>query len=132
MCCYLTSQRHQTYILCQQAVLYSVVEGGSTDVFWKLGYSYHLWATVFGLTWSHRIWQQDLRPEDFAWMTEQIMGVANICCNGKIVSVLEGGYGAPTLLLCFGSCFGFRLCFGFGLRCPFVGHLLIYHFYFYL
>ena len=26
-------------------------------------------------------------------MTEQIMGVANLCCDGKIVSVLEGGYG---------------------------------------
>ena len=35
----------------------------------------------------------DLRPDDFSWMTEQIMGVANLCCDGKIVSVLEGGYG---------------------------------------
>jgi hypothetical protein len=25
----------------------------------------------------------DLRPDDFAWMTEQIMGVANLCCEGN-------------------------------------------------
>ena len=31
----------------------------------------------------------DLRTEDFAWLTEQLMGVANLCCEGRIVSVLE-------------------------------------------
>lgn len=35
----------------------------------------------------------DLTPEDFAWVTSEIMKIADICCNGRVVSVLEGGYG---------------------------------------
>jgi hypothetical protein len=35
----------------------------------------------------------NLSPEDFAWITSEIMGVARICCPGRVVSVLEGGYG---------------------------------------
>lgn len=35
----------------------------------------------------------DLLPEDFAWATTEIMKIADICCGGKLVSVLEGGYG---------------------------------------
>jgi len=30
--------------------------------------------------------------EDYEWLTEQLVKVANKCCNGRIVSVLEGGY----------------------------------------
>jgi len=30
--------------------------------------------------------------EDYEWITEQLVKVANTCCNGRIVSVLEGGY----------------------------------------
>ena len=30
--------------------------------------------------------------EDFEWVTEQLVKVANTCCNGRIVSALEGGY----------------------------------------
>jgi len=30
--------------------------------------------------------------EDYEWLTEQLVKVANSCCNGRIVSVLEGGY----------------------------------------
>lgn len=37
----------------------------------------------------------DLDPEDYAWTTRQILQVADICCNGRVVSVLEGGYGRP-------------------------------------
>ena len=29
--------------------------------------------------------------DDFIWATEQLMAVANMCCQGRIVSVLEGG-----------------------------------------
>ena len=41
----------------------------------------------------------DMLDEDFKWVTSQIMSIADICCNGKIVSVLEGGYGhfSPTI-----------------------------------
>lgn len=36
----------------------------------------------------------NLRNEDFAWVTTEIMKVADMCCNGRVVSVLEGGYGS--------------------------------------
>jgi acetoin utilization deacetylase AcuC-like enzyme len=35
----------------------------------------------------------DLEPEDYAWTTRKVLEVADICCQGKVVSVLEGGYG---------------------------------------
>jgi acetoin utilization deacetylase AcuC-like enzyme len=35
----------------------------------------------------------DLEPHDFSWLTEQLVSVANQVCGGRIVSVLEGGYG---------------------------------------
>lgn len=37
----------------------------------------------------------DLEPEDFLWLTEQLVTVANLTGNGRVVSVLEGGYGKP-------------------------------------
>ena len=30
--------------------------------------------------------------EDYAWLTERLVRIANTCCEGRIVSVLEGGY----------------------------------------
>jgi len=30
--------------------------------------------------------------DDYEWVTEQLVKVANSCCNGRIISVLEGGY----------------------------------------
>jgi len=30
--------------------------------------------------------------DDYEWATEQLVRLANTCCNGRIVSVLEGGY----------------------------------------
>ncbi|EEC45284.1 predicted protein, partial [Phaeodactylum tricornutum CCAP 1055/1] len=30
--------------------------------------------------------------EDYEWVTEQLVKIANTCCNGRVVSVLEGGY----------------------------------------
>lgn len=35
----------------------------------------------------------NLLPSDFAWITAQILAVARVCCPGRVVSVLEGGYG---------------------------------------
>ena len=35
----------------------------------------------------------NLQQQDFAWVTTQVSKVANLCCDGRIVSVLEGGYG---------------------------------------
>lgn len=30
--------------------------------------------------------------EDFYWVTEKLVQIANSCCDGKVVSALEGGY----------------------------------------
>lgn len=30
--------------------------------------------------------------EDYEWVTEHLVQIANSCCNGRVVSVLEGGY----------------------------------------
>ena len=38
----------------------------------------------------------DLRPSDFEWITTEIMRIADLCCSGRVVSVLEGGYGHHT------------------------------------
>ena len=38
----------------------------------------------------------DLRPSDFEWITTEIMRIADLCCSGRVVSVLEGGYGTHT------------------------------------
>jgi acetoin utilization deacetylase AcuC-like enzyme len=35
----------------------------------------------------------DLEPEDYAWTTRKILQIADICCQGRVVSILEGGYG---------------------------------------
>jgi acetoin utilization deacetylase AcuC-like enzyme len=32
------------------------------------------------------------KPEDFAWLTQELMEVANRVCDGRLVSMLEGGY----------------------------------------
>ena len=38
--------------------------------------------------------------DDYEFMTEQIVNIANKHCNGKIVSVLEGGYNLESLRKC--------------------------------
>lgn len=38
----------------------------------------------------------DLEPDDYAWTTRKIMEVADICCHGRVVTVLEGGYGSAN------------------------------------
>ena len=39
----------------------------------------------------------NLEAGDFAWATDQVMDVADRCCDGRIVSVLEGGYDLDAL-----------------------------------
>ena len=33
-------------------------------------------------------------PSDFHWLTAQVLAVGRVCCPGRCVSVLEGGYGS--------------------------------------
>lgn len=40
----------------------------------------------------------DLEPEDYAWTTRKILEIADICCQGRVVSVLEGGYGRSPVM----------------------------------
>ena len=42
----------------------------------------------------------NLETEDFIWLTQQLMKVADECCEGRIVSVLEGGYSLAALREC--------------------------------
>lgn len=36
----------------------------------------------------------DLKIEDYAWVLGKVMEVASVCCEGRVVSLLEGGYGS--------------------------------------
>ena len=38
-----------------------------------------------------------LVEDDFSWLTLELMAIADQCCGGRIVSVLEGGYGLQAL-----------------------------------
>jgi len=38
-----------------------------------------------------------LDAEDYLWLTQEIVDIANRCCEGKIISVLEGGYNLYAL-----------------------------------
>ena len=41
-----------------------------------------------------------MTTEFYAWMTEQILEKAEKYCNGRIISVLEGGYHLEMLARC--------------------------------
>ena len=38
--------------------------------------------------------------DDFVWMTQQLMALADAQCQGRVVSILEGGYDLPSLAKC--------------------------------
>jgi acetoin utilization deacetylase AcuC-like enzyme len=38
-----------------------------------------------------------LQAADFKWITDELIGVAERCCDGRVVSVLEGGYDLAAL-----------------------------------
>lgn len=44
--------------------------------------------------------QLALEAEDFGWATQALLGVAERCCEGRLVSVLEGGYDLDALGAC--------------------------------
>lgn len=39
----------------------------------------------------------NLLDEDYVWLTREIAAIAKKCCEGKLISVLEGGYNLQTL-----------------------------------
>jgi acetoin utilization deacetylase AcuC-like enzyme len=46
----------------------------------------------FDAHWRDPLAGINLKEEDFAWVTEAVMGLADKHCSGRIVSLLEGGY----------------------------------------
>ena len=46
----------------------------------------------FDAHWRDPLANLNLTEADFAWATRQLMGLAGRRCNGRIVSLLEGGY----------------------------------------
>ena len=38
-----------------------------------------------------------LKTNDYAWVTRELLNVAEACCKGRVVSVLEGGYDMEAL-----------------------------------
>ncbi len=43
-----------------------------------------------------------LLAPDYAWISMELVGLANRCCNGRVVSLLEGGYDLHALASCVG------------------------------
>ena len=41
--------------------------------------------------------QISLTEDDYAWLTRELMAVAGECCEGRVVSALEGGYDLQSL-----------------------------------
>ncbi len=41
-----------------------------------------------------------LIEDDFRWLTDELMQIADACCNGRIISSLEGGYNLKALATC--------------------------------
>lgn len=39
----------------------------------------------------------ELVEDDYRWLTEEIVAVANQCCEGRVISMLEGGYNLKAL-----------------------------------
>ena len=39
----------------------------------------------------------ELMADDFGWMTDELVAVANYCCGGHVCSILEGGYDLGAL-----------------------------------
>jgi len=46
----------------------------------------------FDALWSDGIAHLCLEPESFGWITRELVGLAERQCQGRVVSVLEGGY----------------------------------------
>ncbi len=41
--------------------------------------------------------QLNVQTEDYGWLTRQLMDVADECCEGRVISLLEGGYDLDAL-----------------------------------
>lgn len=46
----------------------------------------------FDAHWRDPLANINLKEPDFAWATQKLMEIADRCCGGRVVSILEGGY----------------------------------------
>ena len=44
--------------------------------------------------------QLRLDTSDYGWITDRLLGIADMCCRGRVVSALEGGYDLTALAAC--------------------------------
>ena len=67
-----------------------------TDIFLPLALAFIMFALGLGLTGADflRVLKQ---PKDFYELTKRTLSLAKSCCNGKVVSILEGGYDLNAL-----------------------------------
>lgn len=56
-----------------------------------------LFSAGFDAHYMDPLAELNFSEDDFAWLTEQTLAVAADCCEGRVVSVLEGGYHLPAL-----------------------------------
>lgn len=69
----------------RKSVIPSLLEFDPDMIFISAGFDAHRRDTMnFGYV--------GMIEEDYEWLTEQLVKVANTCCNGRVVSALEGGY----------------------------------------
>jgi acetoin utilization deacetylase AcuC-like enzyme len=66
----------------------ALIEHQPEMVFISAGFDAHSQDVMGQLNWQ---------TEDYYWLTRQIVEFANNYCDGKIVSILEGGYHLPSL-----------------------------------
>jgi acetoin utilization deacetylase AcuC-like enzyme len=61
---------------------------GPQMLFISAGFDAHRADDLAQLAWTE---------DDYHWVTERLAAIADDCCDGRIVSVLEGGYNLPAL-----------------------------------
>ena len=54
----------------------------------------------FDTQWTEPLAHVNLKPADFGWITRALVEAAEDLCDGRLVSVLEGGYELRTLGAC--------------------------------
>ncbi len=72
----------------EKEILPWVRDWGPNLVLVSAGFDAHTRDPLAGLNWE---------TKDFAWLTRRICDLADDCCGGKVVSVLEGGYNLEAL-----------------------------------
>jgi acetoin utilization deacetylase AcuC-like enzyme len=51
----------------------------------------------FDAHWQDEVADLNLTEHDYAWLTREIRVIADTHAQGRIISVLEGGYALPAL-----------------------------------